>query len=102
MCPQHHTGDVTRPLAHVDCLCAQEDLELSSRITHRDRVTALANTDPGLLVDAVLRTGADVEGLLGEHAELSFFDGEALADGDGAPEDVPGVISLVASGAELV
>lgn len=65
---------------------------LPSRQADRDRVMALADTDPSLRIDPALRAKPDVERPCRERPQLRSLNGKVLTDGLGAPEDVVSVV----------
>ena len=95
-------GDELRSVEELDGLRTEEDGHLPPGESDRDRVAALADTDPCLRVHPVLRAEPHVEGLSGERPQFGPLDGEVLADAHRAPEDVAVIVGLVARFAELV
>jgi hypothetical protein len=89
-------------LSSLDVLGAQEDVDPSPDIARRDRIEALADTDPRLVVDPAAERERQLEAFLGQDAQCGQLVGELLADGGVVAEDVPGIVAFICECDELV
>jgi hypothetical protein len=104
--PFAHSPFVTRHhpplLTGFDVLGPQKDIDAPSNEAGRDRIEALAHTDPGLVVDPWVEGQHHLEGFGWQRTKGGQFVGELGADTVDVAEDVAAVVGDIGQGNQLV
>ncbi len=85
-----------------DAIGAQQHVDVFAGEADGHRVEALADADPGLLVDPRAKREAGIERLDGQRHHRVGLEREMVADGDRPPGNAPAVIDEVTASDEVV